>query len=105
MKILENLLAHIDKCPLGWIDDKVMMLRSTTEADILAWAQKLKLLRDELTPCRACEKPVGSDAQAQSLGFCSGSCARSHDRIWWCVNHCFATNGGKVECVNCGELG
>lgn len=83
MSEIDELLRHIDACPLGWNEGKLITTRRTTEADVLAWVQKLKWLRDGMKPCGSCAKPIGKDPQAQSLGFCSGTCARSHDAIWW----------------------
>jgi hypothetical protein len=58
MSALEELLRHIDACPLGWNDGKLMTTRSTTEADVLAWVQKLHHLRS------AFPELAGTDSQA-----------------------------------------
>lgn len=44
--ILRDFIAHLDACPFGWYEDRVITARSTTETDILAWLQKLDELKD-----------------------------------------------------------
>ena len=54
---IENLIAHIDRCPLGW-DDKnfpgqLISTRSTKYADVLAWVKRLVELREAVTAEKA----------------------------------------------------
>jgi len=44
----ERLHAHLKECPLGWHNDRTITIRSTTDADVVAWLQKL----DELVEGR-----------------------------------------------------
>lgn len=38
------LRAHIHDCPIGWHDGKLLMSRTSTEADAIAWLQKLRAM-------------------------------------------------------------
>lgn len=44
----QELLAHLDDCPLGWHGDRILAGRWTTERDVLLWLQRLRELADRL---------------------------------------------------------
>ncbi len=41
---LEQVQSHVHKCPIGWIDGKIVTFRGTSEADIIAWVIELRKL-------------------------------------------------------------
>lgn len=41
---MKELLQHIEQSPLGWHEGKIVMHRSTTEDDVVAWLMRLKEL-------------------------------------------------------------
>lgn len=44
---IRELTAHIAKCPIGWHGGRVIWHRDRTEADIIAWLQKLDALSEQ----------------------------------------------------------
>lgn len=45
IKILKD---HIDRCPLGWFDDKLIYGRWTSTNEIIDWIKTLKELSDNI---------------------------------------------------------
>ena len=44
----EKLLKLLSDCPFGHYDGRVVLHRSTTEADLIAWIDRLYEVKDEL---------------------------------------------------------
>lgn len=40
----QRLQEHVRMCPLGWYDGTLRTTRSTTDADIIAWLARLRVL-------------------------------------------------------------
>lgn len=40
----EELRAHVNACPLGWHNARVLMHRATTDEDVIKWLQRLQAL-------------------------------------------------------------
>jgi hypothetical protein len=47
-KKVQNLLEHIDSCPLSWHNEKVIRHKDTTDFDILSWLKHLIELNKEI---------------------------------------------------------
>jgi len=47
-QLLGELAAHIDKSPIGWHDGRPLIHRATSDADLVAWVQRLAHLRDRV---------------------------------------------------------
>jgi hypothetical protein len=44
----QNLKRHVDKCPIGWHQGKLIRTRSTVDQDVINWISKLQVLVDQL---------------------------------------------------------
>jgi hypothetical protein len=44
MNEMQRIQEHVRMCPLGWHNGAVRTTRSTTDADIIAWLARLRVL-------------------------------------------------------------
>jgi|SRR5579864_2949626 len=84
-RALTALRQCIDDMPIGWVDGRLVRHRSTTETDVITWAQRLKKLSAGLTeawpapPSLPCGHRV-EDLVAGDVTHC-GACVRARLKL------------------------
>jgi hypothetical protein len=48
LKLLKAVLKLFDECPFGHYNGRLLVFRSTTEADLIAWLDRLEKLKTQI---------------------------------------------------------
>lgn len=66
--MLREVAAHIDACPLGYSNGKVITTRATTDGDVVMWLARLHQLRWRLDDAKRAAGDARSDVEQAPRG-------------------------------------
>lgn len=78
------LLAHLDDCPLGYIDNRPLRHRATTDADVARWLKRMVELTSNIrlsAKNEAVEWPLSGKRRRALMTSLAGACVDYNDYI------------------------